>query len=139
MKCWINDSCARGSQCLVAILRLRNNPQVLWLSELGSYLEGYGGEAPSAPAGTKRVGKLLRSVKWTVELIDRYLLEKADAEVQKLKAEGKRILCLWDGSVLEKAESEKLEGVCPVLSSKAKRCQRSKRGVIFNWPAARPV
>jgi len=126
-------------QCLLAILRLRNNPQVLWLSELGSYLQGYAGEAPSAEAGTKRVGKLLRSVKWTAERIDRYLLEKADEEVQKLKRDGKRILCLWDGSVLEKAESEKLEGMGPVLSSKAKRRQRTKRGVIFNWPAARPV
>ena len=30
-------------QCLVAIIRLRNNPQALWLSELGSYLQGYDG------------------------------------------------------------------------------------------------
>jgi hypothetical protein len=126
-------------QCLVAIIRLRNNPQALWLSELGSYLQGYDGYASSAAAGTKRVGKLLRSVKWTVGLIDRYLLEKADEEVQKLKELGKRILCIWDGSVLEKAESEKLEGLCPVLSSKAKRRQRTKRGLVFNWPAPRPV
>lgn len=126
-------------QCLVAILRLRNNPQVLWLSELGSYLQGYEGYARSATAGTKRVGKLLRSVKWTVGLIDGYRLEKADEEVQRLKEQGKRILCLWDGSVVETAESEKLEGLCPVLSSKAKRRQRTKRGVIFNWPAPRPV
>ena len=126
-------------QCLVAIIRFRTNPQALWLSELGSYLHGYEGDAPSAPAGTKRVGKLLRSVKWTVGLIDRYLLEKADEEVKKLKEQGNRILCLWDGSVLEKAESEKLEGLCPVLSSKAKRRQRTKRGLVFNWPAARPV
>jgi hypothetical protein len=27
-------------QCLLAIIRLRNNPQALWLSELGSYLDG---------------------------------------------------------------------------------------------------
>jgi hypothetical protein len=126
-------------QCLVAIIRLRNNPQALWLSELGSYLQGYDGYASSAAAGTKRVGKLLRSVKWTVGLIDRYLLEKAGEEVQKLKEQGKRILCIWDGSVLEKAESEKLEGLCPVLSSKAKRRQRTKRGLVFNWPAPRPV
>jgi hypothetical protein len=52
-------------QCLVAIIRMRNNPQALWLSELGSYLQGYDGYSSSAPAGTKRVGKLLRSVKWT--------------------------------------------------------------------------
>lgn len=57
-------------QCLVAIIRGRNNPQVLWHSELGSYLDGYGAEACSAAAGTKRVGKLLRSIKWTVGLID---------------------------------------------------------------------
>jgi hypothetical protein len=55
-------------------------------------------------------------VKWTVGLIDRFLLEKADGEVKKLKEQGKRALCIWDGSVLEKAESEKLEGLCPVLS-----------------------
>jgi hypothetical protein len=97
-------------QCLVAIIRLRNNPQALWLSELGSYLDGYDGYASSAAAGTKRVGKLLRSVKWTVNVLDRSLLEKADAEVEKLKEQGQRILCLWDGSVVEKAESEKLEG-----------------------------
>lgn len=126
-------------QSLVAIIRLRNNPQALWLSELGSSLHGYDGYSASAPAGTKRVGKLLRSVKWTVGLIDRYLLEKADEEVQKLKEQGKRILCLWDGSVVEKAESEKLEGLCPVLSSKARRRSRTKRGLVFNWPAPRPI
>ena len=103
-------------QCLVAIIRLRNNPQALWMSELGSYLQGYEGYSPSAPAGTKRIGKLLGSVKWTIDFIDRYLLSKADEEVKKLKEQGKRILCIWDGSVLEKAESEKLEGLCPVLS-----------------------
>src|SRR5690349_12963913 len=126
-------------QCLVAIIRGRNTAQILWLSELGSYLDGYGGEACSAAAGTKRVGKLLRSVKWTVGLIDRYMLEKADTEVRKLKEQGKRILCLWDGSVVEKAESEKGEGLCPALSSKAKRRSRTKRGLVFNWPAPRPV
>lgn len=58
--------------CLVAIIRGRNTAQILWLSELGSSLDGYGEEACSAAAGTKRVGKLLRSIKWTVGLIDQY-------------------------------------------------------------------
>jgi hypothetical protein len=40
---------------------------------------------------------------------------------------------------VEKAESEKLEGLCPVHSSKAKRRQRTQRGLVFNWPAPRPV
>lgn len=126
-------------QWLVAIIGCRNNPHVLWLSELGSYLSSYEGDVWSAAAGTKRVGKLLRSVKWSVERIDRSLQEKADEEVEKLKERGERILCLWDGSVVEKAESEKAEGWCPVLSSKAKRRSRTKRGLIFNWPAPRPV
>jgi len=106
-------------QCLVAIIRGRNNAQVLWLSELGSYLDGYGAEACSAAAGTKRVGKLLRSVKWTADLIEWYLLEKADEEVQKLKVLKQRILCIWDDSVVEKAESEKGEGLGPVLDSQS--------------------
>lgn len=125
-------------QCLLAIVRQRNHSQTLWLSELGSYLDGYG-QAPSAAAGTKRVGKLLHSLKWTGKDIERFLLEKANEEVLKLQAQGERILCLWDGSVIEKAESEKLEGLCPVLSSKAKRRGRTKRGLVFNWPALRPV
>lgn len=126
-------------QCVGAIIRLRNHPQALWLSELGAALHGYEGYSDSAPAGTKRVGKLLRSLKWTVGLIDRYLLDQAHQEVQRLQAQGQRILCIWDGSVLEKAESEKGEGLCPVLSSKAKRRTRSKRGLVFNWPALRPI
>jgi len=124
-------------QCLEAIIRQRNNPQALWLSELGSYLGGYE-QATSAAAGTKRVGNLLRSLKWTGKEIERFLLEKADEEVQKLTAQEEQILCLWDGSVVEKAESERLE-LCPVLSSKAKRRGRTKRDLVFNWPALRPV
>jgi hypothetical protein len=124
-------------QCVVAIIRFRTNAQALWLSELGSYVQGYDGYSSSAAAGTKRVGKLLRSVKWTVSLIEEYLMDQADEEVHRLK--GQRILCIWDGSVLEKAESEQLEGLCPVLSSKVKRKSRSKGGLIFNWPIARPI
>lgn len=126
-------------ECLVAIIRLRCNPQALWLSELGAYLHSADGISNSAAAGTKRVGKLLRSIKWTAGIIDQYLLEQADQTVRQLQAQGKRILCLWDGSVLEKAESATREGLCPVLSRKAKRRQRTRRGLVFNWPAPRPV
>ena len=43
--------------CLVAIIRLRNNPQALWRSRLGSYLQGYEGYACSAKAGNQAAGK----------------------------------------------------------------------------------
>jgi len=126
-------------QCCVAIIRFRNNKQGLLLSELGSYMDGYQGLSVSAPAGTKRVGNLIRSIKWSVFHIDQYLLEEAEKEIKRLKDLGKRILCIWDGSVIEKPESSTAEGLCPVISSKAKRLGRSRRGHVFNMPAVRPV
>jgi hypothetical protein len=126
-------------QCCIAIVRFRNSKQALLLSELGSYLDGIRGLSMSAPAGTKRVGNLLRSIKWTVNSIDQFLLEEADQEVKKLKTQGKRISCIWDGSVVEKPESRAAEGLCPVTSSKAKRLGRSSKGLVFNMPAKRPV
>src|SRR5262245_61405430 len=53
-------------QCCVAIIRFRNHKQGLWLSELGSYLDGNPGQSRRAPAGTKRVGNLIRSLKWSI-------------------------------------------------------------------------
>src|SRR5215831_1300492 len=126
-------------QSCVAIIRFRTNKQGLWLSELGSYLVGKSGQSRKAPAGTKRIGNLIRSLKWSIGSIDRFLLEEADKEVRKLKEEGKRILCLWDESVLEKPESEKAEGLCGVVSSKAKRLHRSKKGVTFNFPPKKAI
>jgi hypothetical protein len=125
--------------CCVAILRFRNTMHGLLLSELGSYMDGYQGLSISAPAGTKRLGKLIRCVKWTVLSIDTYLLNEADKQVKNLKESGKRILCIWDGSVIEKPESSAGEGYSTVLSSKAKRRNRSRKGIVYNPPAPRPV
>jgi hypothetical protein len=126
-------------ECCVAIIRFRNPKQGLLLSELGSYMDGYRGLSKSATAGAKRLGNLIRSLKWSASEIDDYLLAEADKEVQNLREGGKRVLCIWDGSVLEKPESSKLEGLAPVLSSKAKRLNRSRRGLVFNMPAAKPI
>lgn len=41
--------------------------------------------------------------------------------------------------MLEKPESSTSEGLCPVISSKAKRCNRSKKGQVFNLPTLRPI
>src|SRR5689334_22167381 len=67
-------------QCCVALIRFRNNKQGLWLSELGYYLDGNPGQSTRAPAGTKRVGNLIRSLKWSISSIDRFFLEEADKE-----------------------------------------------------------
>lgn len=126
-------------QCCVAIIRFRNSKQGLLLSELGSYMDGYHGLSKAATAGTKRVGNLIRSLKWSVLQIDQFLLNEADKEVERLKGLGKRILCIMDGSVIEKPESTTLEAIGPVLSSKAKRTNRSRKGLLFNLPSFRPI
>jgi hypothetical protein len=82
---------------------------------------------------------VLRSLKWSAGHIDRFLLAEASTEVERLQAQGKRILCLFDGSVLEKPESRHLEATAPVLSSKAKRLSRSRPGLLFNLPSLRPI
>lgn len=48
------------------------------------------------------------------------------------------MLAIWDESVLEKAESLQLEGLCAVRSSKARRLKRIKLG-FFNPPGGRPI
>jgi hypothetical protein len=126
-------------QCCVAIIRFRNNTQGLLLSEPGSSMDGYRGLSATATAGTRRISNLLRSIQWSILLIDRYLLEEAEQEVKTLKEQGKRILCIGDGSVIEKPESSKLEGFCPVVSSKAKRLNRSRTGLVFNFPPRKPI
>src|SRR5690348_719292 len=92
-------------QVLIAIVRFRNTQQGLLLSELGSYIRGYNKEVITAPAGTKRIGNFLRSLKWNAAHIDKYILDEADKRVKELKAERKRVLCIHDSSVVEKHES----------------------------------
>jgi hypothetical protein len=126
-------------QVCVAIIRFRNQKQGLLLSELGSYMDGYRGVSVTAPAGTKRISNRLRSLKWSISHSDEYLLKDADKEGKRLKELGKRILCIWDDSVREKSESSQREGFCPVVSSKAKRLNRCRKGLVFNFPPRKPV
>lgn len=130
------DSCL---QLCIAMIRFRNMKQGLKLSELGAYIPGYNKEVITAPAGTKRIGNFLRSLKWSAKLIDKYLLDEADKRVRELVKQGSRVLCIHDSSVIEKPESDESEGLCPVLSSKSKRLTRSKKGKVFNEPRAKPV
>lgn len=126
-------------QSMVAILRFRNPKQGLVLSELGSYMDSFDGLSETATAGTKRLGNFIRSCKWGKHLIEHYLLEQANREVERLSSLGKRVLCVWDGSVIEKPESEKLEGLSPVVSSKAKRLRKSRKGLVYNVQGGKPI
>jgi hypothetical protein len=85
------------------------------------------------------VGNLLRSLKWRALDSDRFLLEEAEKEVERLKRLGKPILAIMDGSVIEKPESTSAEAIASALSSKAKRLNRSRFGLLFNRPAFQPI
>ena len=58
--------------------------------------------------------------------------------VRGLRHQAKVTYVIWDESVVEKAESIALEGLCPVRSSKAIRLKRIKPG-YFNPPGGRPI
>ncbi len=105
-----------------AILSFRNRAHGLLLSELGAYLLG----PNQAPAGTKRLSNLLRSPKWSTDLIKQYLWHQARQRHEQLQTTGQQTLLLWDESVIEKPESRNLEDLCPVRSAKAARLARSR-------------
>jgi hypothetical protein len=109
---------------VTALVRHRNRSQALLLSELGAYLAG----PRHAPAGTKRLANLVHSRRWSAEVIDTYLCQRARtvacAEAERV-SEG-RALCILDGSVLEKPESTQGAGLRPVRSSKGRRVRRPR-------------
>lgn len=51
---------------VLVIVMHRNRPQGLLLSELGGYVK----PAWQAPAGTKRISNLLRSRRWSAEMME---------------------------------------------------------------------
>jgi hypothetical protein len=112
---------------LQAIVTFRPSSEGLLLSELGSYIT-----SPSqAPAGTKRLSNLLRSPIWGAGVIERFLWRPASTRLAKLKEAREDGLLIWDDSILEKAASIAIEGLCAVRSSVAARLKRIKPG-YFN-------
>lgn len=109
------------------ILLFRNRAMGLLLSELGGYLCGF----RHAPAGTKRISNLLRSKKWDSSIIDDFLFERTQNNIEDLLKKKKRPLLLWDDSRIEKPESWFSQGLCSVHSSKGKRLTRIKSGFFF--------
>ncbi len=113
------------ADAVVAIVRHRNRSLALLLSELGAVIAG----PKHALAGTKRLDRLIHSDKWRARELQDYLLEE-EGQVLMLEEAARvregRALCILDGSVLEKPESTKLEGLSPVRSAKAKRVARPR-------------
>lgn len=116
-----------------AIIEIRHPGCGLLLSELGGYIL----TPAQAPAGTKRLSNLLLSGKWHYGMIERFLWRQGDERIAELQGQGEEALVVWDESVLEKAESRKLEGLCAVRSSVAKQLKRIKPG--FYTPPSKPI
>lgn len=119
---------------LSAILQWRNRPHGLLLSELGGYLS----TPDQAPAGTKRLSRLLHSENWSASLLKLFLWHQATQAVSSALAATEQPLVVWDTSVLEKPESLHSEGLCSVASQKARRLKRIRPG-FFNPPTGRPI
>ncbi|GAC1530187.1 MAG: hypothetical protein NVS2B16_37210 [Chloroflexota bacterium] len=116
-----------------AIIRFRNRPHGLLLSELGGYLL----DPEHAPAGTKRLSNLLRCSKWSARMIEDFLWTRATIHLSAFEAAGDEALLLWDESVLEKPESIVNPDLGSARSSKAHRLTRIKPG--FYHPPSRPI
>lgn len=84
--------------------------------------------AGRAPAGTKRIDRLLKSPRWQAAQLLDFLWDKGEEAVQRLMHPQDDIYVIWDESVIEKPESLKAERLGPVRSSKARRLLRIKPG-----------
>lgn len=119
-------------QAVEAILAFRNRHQGLLLSELGDAMDGLGGGG-----GSKRLSRLIHHRGWKAQHIEEFLLQRADERVEQWQASGQEGLLIWDGTVVEKPESLKAEGLCAVRSSKARRLTRVKKG--YYSPPGKPI
>src|SRR5260370_8635281 len=72
----------------------------LVLSELGGYLLS----PDKAPAGTKRLSNLLHSPKWTAQLVEDELWQRADQQVHRWQGQGEEAPPLWEGREGDKPE-----------------------------------
>src|SRR5436305_7049600 len=119
------------SATVAAIVQTRTE---LTTSALGSAIC----EPAHTEAGTQRLQRALHHQGWEAEVIEDVLWQEAEKRRQQMQQQGERPLCIWDSSVLEKPESEKLEGLGTVRSSRVRRLARSRKG-LYNQPGRIPV
>ena len=116
------------------LLQNRHRSSGLLLSELGAYITS----PEQAPAGTKRLSNLLRSKRWSADVLSDYLWSLARQQLCDWVARQREPLAIWDESVWEKPESIALEGLGSVVSARAKRLKRIRKG-YYNPPGGPPV
>src|SRR5256886_12110279 len=95
-------------------------------------------EPEHAEAGTQRLQRALHHKGWEAEVIEEVLWQEAEQSRQQMQQRGETPLCIWDSSVVEKPESEKLQGLGTVRASRVRRLARSRKG-LYNQPSRMPV
>jgi hypothetical protein len=127
--------------CAVGLLSHRGRDLCLLLTELGEQLT----DGAHASAGVRRIWRLLKSPKWSDSNIHEWMIKQADQAVEQAYATDGQALLPLDGSVAEKPNARKLEGLTNVRSAQARLLQRScggpppKRPTFvpgFNWVSA---
>jgi hypothetical protein len=109
------------AEALGAIVRQRHTEVSLVLTELGELLT----DGAHAPAGVKRLWRLLRCPKWQAEQVDTWLGEQAEAAVAQAEARDGVAFAVLDDSEVEKPAARALEGLTKVRSARARRLQRA--------------
>lgn len=104
------------------IITFRDRMHGLLLSEMGACLLSPEHER----AGTKRLASLMHSPKWSSRVIDDFLWSWVITAVGQDEERGQDSLVIWDESVWEKPESQKMEVLGSVRSSKAHRLTHPK-------------
>lgn len=121
-------------QSMRTIIEARNQAPGLTISEMGAVLLS----GRQAMAGEKRIHRLLTSEKWSEEIIRIFQWNEANDRYEELRREGEQVYVVWDGSVLEKPESQKAPDLSAVKSSKVARRKKSRKGA-FNRPGGKPI
>jgi hypothetical protein len=117
------------------IVQWRNRLHGVLRSDLGGYLAG----PAHAPAGTKRISRLIHATSWRASLIAAWLWQRALARVAACASRDEAPLVIWDARVWEKPESLQREGPGSVRSRTAHRLTRPRPGFFSSPPHGRPI
>lgn len=119
---------------VVNLVRQRNRGLSLLLTELGELLL----DGAHAPAGVKRLGRLLASPNWQAPVVDTWLVDQATAAIAREEEHTQPAFAILDGSVVEKPAAKRLAGLTKVRSAQARRLQRAGGGPPPPRPALVP-
>lgn len=109
---------------VVNLVRQRDRALSLLLTELGELLL----DGAHAPAGVKRLWRLLHSPNWRPEVIDTWLADQGTEAVERAVEQDGVAFAVLDGSVVEKPAAKRLEGLTKIRSAVARRLQRASGG-----------